>query len=118
MMFDKLREITGDLVPPVFEASDYPRALKIGIRDDLVARFPHVKPWRLAGWIALWCRRIQYHRAVARGGVRFNLDGNPAGRITEAERAYGREIVARMQKPRPKTVGKGGRPILQLKGAA
>jgi len=57
-------------------------ALKVGIRHDLVARFPHVKAWRLNRWLNGWCGRRAYHKAVATGHVRFDLDGKPAGQIS------------------------------------
>ncbi|BAQ17470.1 ProQ/FINO family protein [Methyloceanibacter caenitepidi] len=114
-MLDKLRTITGsDDVPRVFTISEHPRALKVGVRHELIALYPHAKAWRLNRWLCAWCGRTAYHRAVAIGGIRFDLDGKPAGRITEAERIYAREIMARRRKPNAKTVGKNGRPILHL----
>jgi len=118
-MLDKLREITGSAdVPRVFTVADYPRALKVGIRHDLIARYPHVKAWKLNRWLNRWCGRSAYHKAVSIGGVRFDLDGKPAGRSTEDERAYAGVKVAKMRTHRPKTVGKNGRLILRLKSAA
>jgi hypothetical protein len=68
--------------PTVFDA-DHPRPLAIGVREPLAKLLSHRRAGVLLGW---WCRRPEYIAAVAAGGARFNLDGSPAGEISEQHR--------------------------------
>jgi ProP effector len=75
------------------------RPLAIGIHHKLVEALDgtvsvdHVK----RALAALYCGNIDYIRAGARpGAMRVDLDGNPAGPVTESERAnYIKQIEAR-----------------------
>lgn len=74
---------------PVF--SEPVRPLKIGIFEDLqlllAGEFP---PELISRFLRDWCRRPAYRRAVAAGGARYDLDGQPAGGVTEEEQADAR----------------------------
>lgn len=63
--------------------------LKIGVLKDLVDgglnRSTAVK------FLMHWTGRREYHAAVAAGATRFNLDGTPAGPLTEKHKAYAAE---------------------------
>ena len=70
------------------------RAWKIGIQDDLFARYPEDSRYTIM--IALdflsGSKRIDdrvfYYRILAKGGHRFDLDGNPCGEISEQEQTH------------------------------
>lgn len=55
------------------------KPLKLGIRDEIVARLDGaVEPPELALALCLYCRSIGYLRAMRPGAARIDLDGNPA----------------------------------------
>jgi ProP effector len=55
------------------------KPLKLGIRDEIVARLDGaVEPPELALALCLHCRSIGYLRAMRPGAARIDLDGNPA----------------------------------------
>ena len=74
------------------------RPLAIGIHHKLVEALDGtVSVDHLKRALALYCGNIDYIRAGARpGAMRVDLDGNPAGPVTESERAnYIKQIEVR-----------------------
>ena len=80
--------------PTAFPARpDEVRPLAVGIHELLEKRFPDRTPDQVRRAIAQWRypRLGAYLRVVARGGSRYDLDGNPCGEITESEQENARE---------------------------
>lgn len=76
--------ILRELAPSVFNGQPVP--LKIGIYYDinslLAGEFDEPTIRR---FLKMWVWRPAYRDAIAHGGPRFDLDGQPAGVVTEAE---------------------------------
>lgn len=81
-------------IPKVFFRPK-PHALKIGIRDDLIARFPEADSKDIGTWLSKWCGTRQYQKRLANGQNRHDLDGNDCGKISDEERAL---ALAALQK--------------------
>jgi sRNA-binding protein len=80
----ELTSLIGAPLPPVFTRAVKP--LKLGIYDDLRARYPQLKADDLSRWLSKWVTRLQYHQRVAKGRERYDLDCQPVGKITDQER--------------------------------
>ncbi|WP_088346355.1 MULTISPECIES: ProQ/FINO family protein [Rhodomicrobium] len=92
-----LAEILGthaDALPPIL-CRRVPVPLKVGIRADLAARFPGAESDAIGRWLAGWTVTDQYQMQVAAGGVRRDLDGEPAGDITPEHAETARERLQR-----------------------
>ena len=80
--------------PTVFPARpDEVRPLAIGIHQLLEKKFPDRSPEQVRRAIAQWRypRLGAYLRIVARGGPRYDLDGNPCGEVTAGEQENARQ---------------------------
>lgn len=80
--------------PMVFPARpDDVRPLAVGIHEQLEKQFPDRSPEQVRRAIAQWRypRLGAYLRGVARGGPRFDLDGNPSGEVSAGEQENARE---------------------------
>jgi ProP effector len=86
-----------DLFPQAFAAEKWQphRPLKIGIHLDLAAS-DIMTPSEAQTALRSYARRRMYLVAVAAGGTRIDLNGNPAGEVTPAEAAWARERLAHM----------------------
>ncbi|EKS5645163.1 ProQ/FinO family protein [Salmonella enterica] len=73
------------LWPELFDP-DNPKPLKVGVLDDLMqdisARNLTIGAGVLKVAIASYTRRIRYQKALAAGGARYDLNGQPCGEIT------------------------------------
>jgi sRNA-binding protein len=71
----------AELYPACFvaEASGHHRPLKIGIYADLRKRGLKAAE---VGVLGVYTRRLAYLKAIAAGGLRYDLDGNPCGEVT------------------------------------
>ncbi|MBS1247950.1 MAG: ProQ activator of osmoprotectant transporter prop [Proteobacteria bacterium] len=71
------------------------RPLKLGIHVDILQRWPAVDPVLLRRALANHTRRDGYLLALLhhRGDRRYDLDGQPAGTVTEAERAEAARLL-------------------------
>ncbi|EOY8362129.1 ProQ/FINO family protein [Salmonella enterica subsp. salamae] len=82
--FKHMRRILA-LWPELFDL-DNPKPLKIGVLDDIqrdiAARSLTIGAGVLKAAIASYTRRIRYKRAIAAGGSRYDLNGQPCGEIT------------------------------------
>lgn len=71
--------------PELFDL-DNPKPLKVGVLDDIqrdiAARSLTIGAGVLKAAIASYTRRIRYKRAIAAGGARYDLNGQPCGEIT------------------------------------
>ena len=85
-MTKQLAEILGAAVPVVFADTDRIYVLKIGIREDLLTRYPAADPDRLSRWLGEWTGKRTYLSAIKRHAHRIDLDGNEAGRISHDAR--------------------------------
>ncbi|MBV5311154.1 ProQ/FINO family protein [Chromatium okenii] len=101
------------LYPACFDLSK-PRPLKIRIYQDL--REAGHTARAVNGAMYVYCNRRAYLRAMEAGAVRIDLQGQPAGEVTEVEAAAAREKwtqlnLARLRKPkRPKKIKKPKEP--------
>src|SRR5262245_24081044 len=75
-----------ELYPACFaaEASGPHRPLKIGIYADLRTRGLKAAE---VGVLGAYTRRLAYLKAVAAGGLRYDLGGNPCGEVTADQMA-------------------------------
>lgn len=82
--------VPRDELPPVFQRYAIPKALKIGIENDLLMRFTAVDPERLANWLARWTRTDAYLKRIVLGRNRHDLDDDHCGMIQSGQRAWAR----------------------------
>ncbi|ECK6865712.1 proQ/FINO family protein [Salmonella enterica] len=82
--FKHMRRVLA-LWPELFDL-DNPKPLKVGVLDDLMqdisARNLTIGAGVLKAAIASYTRRIRYQKALAAGGARYDLNGQPCGEIT------------------------------------
>lgn len=82
--FKNMRRILA-FWPELFDL-DNPKPLKVGLLDDLMqdiaARSLTIGAGVLKAAIASYTRRIRYKKALAAGGARYDLNGQPCGEVT------------------------------------
>jgi len=85
------------LFPRTFTAEAWQphKPLKRGIHRDLVARGV-LLPAECRRVFAHYGHRRAYQVALAGGGVRIDLDGEPSGELTAAEREAAKRVIARL----------------------
>lgn len=88
--------VEKEAVPVVFLRSK-PRALKIGIRDDIIQKYGVTDAKALGVWLGTWCATKQYLKRIVNGQNRHDLDGNDCGTISEEAKA---QALASLQKRR------------------
>ena len=76
--------VAVEMAPGILTGS-VPAPLKVGIREDMAARYPAADPAAIARWLRGWTGTEQYRRQIAAGGARFDLDGNQEGEITDSQ---------------------------------
>ena len=70
------------LYPNCFDRGK-PKPLKIGIHNDIIADgYDRARVRRALG---AYCNRLNYHRVMQVGAVRIDLNGQPAGVVTEQD---------------------------------
>jgi ProP effector len=69
------------------------RPLKLGIKEDLYAKCD-MSHRRITAALRSYCNSVDYLMATAQGAVRIDLDGRPAGIVTEAEAEHAMEALA------------------------
>jgi ProP effector len=67
--------------------------LSIGIDKQLASRIPELDRKLLRIALGLHTNSSRYLRAMAKATVRFDLDGNAAGEVTEAHRKHASEVL-------------------------
>lgn len=90
--------IDADALSPILRGR-VPCPLRVGIRADLIARYPAADPDRIGRWLAQWSSTDQYQRQLAGGGPRFDLAGAKAGKITPEQADAARRRLARRATP-------------------
>lgn len=89
-------------MPPKTQQPKVP--LKLGILADMLDRGvigddgEPLTERRIRRAVSDYCSGQLYHRACAAGGVRRDLDGNPAGEVTTEQQAWHRERSRRKPK--------------------
>ncbi|HFW4799630.1 TPA: ProQ/FINO family protein [Salmonella enterica subsp. diarizonae serovar 60-67:z35:-] len=65
---------------------DEPKPLKVGVLDDIqrdiAARGLVIGAGALKAAVASYVRRIRYQKAIAAGGARYDINGQPCGEVT------------------------------------
>lgn len=89
--------VAVEAIPPVL-CGRVPLPLKVGIRDDLAARYPQADTEALGRWLSRWTGTEQYLAQVAASSSRYDLDGAPCGEIAEKDAAQARERLERAKK--------------------
>lgn len=92
------------------------RPLKIGIREDIAARHPDLRPGLIASALRTYTRSVGYWSALRAGTPRIDLDGNIAGEVTiedeqDAQRKIAKAVrraAAREIEDRKKDAGQFG----------
>lgn len=78
-----------------------PRPLAVGtaelIAADMCAR-GITGAGKIRAAVAMYTRRALYLKALIAGGTRYNLAGEPAGKVTEEQQKLARETLADMKK--------------------
>jgi ProP effector len=63
-----------------------PQPLKVGIGND-IAKMLYINPRAVGLALGFYCNRSAYLSACKEGATRVDLDGNPAGTVTERDAA-------------------------------
>lgn len=78
-----------------------PKPLKVGVLDDIqqdiAARNLTIGAGVLKAAIASYTRRIRYKKALAAGGARYDLNGQPCGEVTPEQQ---QTAVSELEKPK------------------
>ena len=99
-------ELLKAYFPACFKETKHIQPLKIGIKHDLVKHLSTLSEVTIADKacmvksLAYYVNSSVYHKNIIPGAIRVDLDGNPAGTVTEEEAAYSTE--RRHSKMRPK----------------
>jgi ProP effector len=79
------------------------RPLKIGIHRDVIAALGDaVTAIELSSALGVYCANASYLRSMVPGTIRIDLDGNPAGAVTEDEAVGARGRLAAYSAKRAK----------------
>ncbi|HFW3113330.1 TPA: ProQ/FINO family protein [Salmonella enterica subsp. diarizonae serovar 61:r:-] len=82
--FKNMRRVLA-IWPELF-TTDNPKPLKTGVLNDLMqdiaARNLTVGAGALKAAVASYVRRIRYKKAIAAGGARYDINGQPCGEVT------------------------------------
>ncbi|MBH9553945.1 ProQ/FINO family protein [Inhella gelatinilytica] len=75
--------------------SGTPKPIKLHIQKDIEARFPgQMTKAALTGFLRRHTSSTSYLIALTKSATRFDLDGQPAGELSEAHRAAAKEALA------------------------
>jgi ProP effector len=77
-------------------------ALAVGIGRAIAAAYPDLPSKTRKVLLARYTRRGTYLALLVAGAVRVDLDGNPAGAVTEAEAAHAAEMLRPARAAAPK----------------
>ncbi len=119
-MMSQFEEETGAKLPAFFQKKIGP--IEIGACDKLAER-TGVSKEVAACFMSKWCALPEYLHRMRPGAVRFDLDGEPCGEVSEEHalkakaRLKGRKKLKKQAKEKQQA-SKSGRPVLKLRGAA
>ncbi|EFP0251656.1 proQ/FINO family protein [Salmonella enterica] len=89
--------------PELFDP-DNPKPLKTGVLDDLMqditARNLTVGTGVLKATLASYTRRIRYQKALAAGGARYDLNGQPCGEVTPEQQQEADDALRNVKEER------------------
>lgn len=89
--------------PELFDP-DNPKPLKVGVLDDLMqdisARNLTIGTGVLKAAIASYTRRIRYQKALAAGGPRYDLNGQPCGEVTPEQQQEADDALRNVKEER------------------
>lgn len=85
----KILEIPIMEIPEVFRRAK-PRALKLGIHEDLLAKYPAADQKKLSRWLGGWTGTKQYLARIVYGTNRHGLDADDCGDISDDDRQAAR----------------------------
>ncbi|ENM0557949.1 ProQ/FinO family protein [Salmonella enterica] len=98
--------------PELFDL-DNPKPLKVGVLDDLMqdisARNLTIGTGVLKAAIASYTRRIRYQKALAAGGARYDLNGQPCGEVTPEQQQTQQEAADALRKAKDKQEGESAK---------
>lgn len=69
------------------------KPLAIGIDKQLLAKLPDLNRKALRMALGIHTNSLRYLKCMAKATERFDLEGNPAGEVTEAQRSHASEIL-------------------------
>lgn len=110
--------ILAELFPALFvtDPRQPHRPLKVGIHLDLIASGVLLPPeCKAIGW---YCRRTAYQRGLAAGGLRYDLDGNPAGEVKPEEAAGAAKVLEHIRARRAEQRAKEAADFIAARQAA
>ena len=90
--------------PLAFPKNPAPKVpLKIGVFEDLMTHATELglSEAELREAIRTWCRGARYWACLTQGAPRLDLAGQPAGEVTEADAARGRQLRSARPKQKP-----------------
>jgi ProP effector len=95
---ETLIAVLADLFPSTFVVDRWKphRPLKAGIHRDLIDR-GLLLPDECRAVLRWYCSQLMCRRAVAEGGPRYGLEGEPAGEVTPEQMAGGKSRVAAIE---------------------
>ena len=93
---EQARTILRERYPTLFAAAD-PKPLAIGIHRVLLERHPELDFSGLKRALTLHTGRFSYQKLLKAGAVRFDLDGQPAGEVTEEQAEIARQRLAELK---------------------
>ena len=97
---EQAQTLLRERYPALFAAAD-PKPLKIGIHHDLLERHPELDLPGLKRALTLYTSRFSYQKALTKlGAIRMDLDGNPAGEVTEEQAEIARQRLAELKSVR------------------
>lgn len=93
---EQAQALLRERYPALFVAAD-PQPLKIGIHRVLLERHPELDLSGLKRALTLHTGRFSYQKLLKAGAVRFDLDGQPAGEVTEEQAEIARQRLAELK---------------------
>ena len=100
--------------PAVFEEARR-KPLKIGILEEVMARGPRMSKKHARLSLAYYTRHLNYQRALLASTQRYDLDGQPCGEVTEAQKETAKRHIKRVHEhwKKRKQQKKKQRPVKQ-----
>ncbi len=61
------------------------KPLEIGIHKEILSKYEGQYPWTITNAIKFHTIRKKYLRSLAKGGLRYNLNGEKSGEVTDIQ---------------------------------
>jgi sRNA-binding protein len=98
---DKLAELFPNCF---FRENHLRRPLKIGIKDDIIARHPDLRPALIVSALSTYARCVPYWDTLKAGAPRIDLDGNVAGEVTIEDEQNAQRKIAKAARAAAKAI--------------